>query len=217
MNRVTESPGWLARCTCGVLAAYALLTVATGVAAWHRYQVLLAPPLPPQPDGSEGLPLLVANMWFGNLSGCWSGASTVTLLVLVFWMACMRGVAERVWPEGQRRSRAWLFFGWIVPLANLFVIKMFVNDLWAAAQPAARRVRGHLLLTFWWLFILGAGAAGVGGISALKHAYRAGDASQALQQVILSEVLHICAAALSIAVVWRLSGMLKRATRATVT
>ncbi|WP_369244464.1 DUF4328 domain-containing protein [Streptomyces sp. R41] len=214
MDRTAQSPGGLARWTCGVLAAYALLTAAVGVAAWHKYQVLLAPPLPPQPDGSEALPLLNADMWFGNLRGWWNGATIATALFFILWMARMRDLAELVWPEGQRRHRAWLFFGWVVPVADLFIPKMVVNDLWAAAQPAPRRDRGHPLLTLWWLSVLVAGATGEDTLSALKHAHTTGETLQALQQVMLSDVLYICAAALSIAVVWRLSGLLKRAVQA---
>ncbi|MCF3133678.1 DUF4328 domain-containing protein [Streptomyces olivochromogenes] len=196
-----------------MLAAYAMLTVATGVAAWHKYQVLQAPPLPAQPDGSEVLPLLNADIWFGNLRGWWSGATLVSVLVFSVWMSRMRDLAELVWPEGQRRSRGWLFFGWVVPIADLFVLKMFVNDLWAASRPALRRKRGHPLLTFWWLSVLAAGVTGADALSALKHAHTAGQTSQALQQVMESNLLYVCAAALSAAVVWQLSGMLKQAVR----
>lgn len=210
MGKAAGALGGLRRWTCGVLAAYAVLTAAAGVAAWHKYQVLQAPTLPTQPDGSEALPLLDADMWLGNLTGWWNGATLVTLLVFSVWMSRMRDLAELVWPEGQRRSRAWLFFGWVVPVANLFVLKMFVNDLWAAARPASRRERGHPLLTFWWLSVLAAGAAGADALSALNHAHTVGQTSQALQQAMRSDLLYICAAALSAAVVWRLSRMLKQ-------
>lgn len=211
MGRAAGALGGLTRWTCGVLAAYATLTVATGVAAWHKYQVLQAPPLPAQPDGSEVLPLLNADIWFGNLRGWWNGATLVTVVVFSVWMSRMRDLAELVWPEGQRRSRRWLFFGWVVPIADLFVLKMFVNDLWAASRPASRRERGHPLLTFWWLSVLAAGVTGTDALSALKHAHTAGQTSQALQQVMESDLLYVCAAVLSAAVVWQLSGKLKQA------
>jgi len=213
VGRAAGAPGGLTRWTCGALGAYAMLTAAAALAAWHKYQMLHAPPLPAQPDGSEALPLLNADMWFGNLRGWWSGATLLTVLVFSVWMSRMRNVAELIWPEGQRRSRAWLFFGWVVPFADLFVLKMFVNDLWAAARPAAQRKRGHPLLTFWWLSVLAAGATGAHALSALKHAHTPGQTSQALQQVMESDLLYVCATALSAAVVRQLSGMLKRATQ----
>ncbi|MFJ6565735.1 DUF4328 domain-containing protein [Streptomyces sp. NPDC091412] len=118
----------------------------------------------------------------------------------------MRSLADTVWPAGQRRHRAWVLFGWLVPLAQLFIPKMFINDLWAAAQPAMRRRRGNPLLTVWWLTVLAADNWAT--YSALKQAATAGDARRALRQVMLSDGLLIAAAALTIAVVWRLSGML---------
>lgn len=196
MGRAAGALGGLTRWTCGMLTAYAMLTAAVGVAAWHKYHVLHAPPLPAQPDGSEALPLLNADMWFGNLRGWWNGATLVTVLVYSVWISRMRDIAELVWPEGQRRSRAWLFFGWVVPVADVFVLKMFVKDLWAAARPASRRECGHPLLTVWWLSVLAAGAAGADAVSALKHAHTAAQTSQALQQVMESDLLYVCAAAL---------------------
>lgn len=215
MGRAAGALGGLTRWTCVVLAAYATLTAAVGVSAWHKYHVLHAPPLPAQPDGSDGLPLLNADMWFGNLRGWWSGATLVTVLVFSVWMSRMRDLAELAWPEGQRRSRAWLFFGWVVPVADVFVLKMFVNDLWAAARPTARGERGHPLLTFWWLSVLAAGATGAGALSALEHAHTADQTSQALLQVVESDLLYICAASLSAVVVRRLSGQLKQAVQVT--
>ncbi|WRZ88398.1 DUF4328 domain-containing protein [Streptomyces sp. NBC_01007] len=214
MDTAARSLGGLTRWTCGVLAAYVLLTAATGLAAWHRHQVLLAPHSPVQPDGSEWRPLLDADMWFGNLHGWWNGASIATLLLFMLWMTRMRDIAERLWPEGQRRHRAWLFFGWVVPVADVFVPKMIVNDLWAAAEPGPRRRRGHLLLTFWWLSVLAAGSVGEDALTALKHAHTASQTSHALQRVVLSDGLYICAAALSISVVRKLSGRLKHALQA---
>ncbi|MEU6368388.1 DUF4328 domain-containing protein [Streptomyces sp. NPDC046931] len=101
--------------------------------------------------------------------------------------------------------------GTAVRLAQLFVPKMFVNDLWAAARPAARRRRGNPLLTVWWLTVLAAGHWATLDHSALKRAATAGRARQALRQVMLGGGLHIGAAALTIAVVRRLSVMLHRA------
>ncbi|NUP65625.1 MAG: DUF4328 domain-containing protein [Nonomuraea sp.] len=211
MGRSSGVPGGMTRWTFGVLVAYAVLTVAAGVAAWHKYQVLLAPPLPARPDGSEVLPLLEADMWFENLRGCWNGATLVAILVLSVWMSRMRDLADLVWPEGQRRTRAWLFFGWVVPIADVFVLKMFVNDLWAATRPASRRERGHPLLTFWWLSVLAAGAAGANALSELQHAHSADATAQALRQVMESDGFYVCAAVLSAVVVRELGGKLGRA------
>ncbi|MFF2365284.1 DUF4328 domain-containing protein [Streptomyces sp. NPDC058122] len=211
MNRVVKSLGGLALWTCGVLTVHAVVTVATGLAAWHKHQVLLAPALPPTPDGSEALPLINADIWFGNLLGWWQATTLATLVVLMVWMTGMRDLAERLWPEGQRRRRAWLFFGWVLPVADLFVPKMIVNDLWAAADSGPRRRRGHPLLAVWWLFVLAAGAAGDKALSAMKKADTAARSGGVLEHVLVSDGLYVCASVMSICVVWQLSGRLRAA------
>lgn len=211
MKRTVKSLGGLALWTCAVLGAHALLTVATGLAAWHKHQVLLAPPLPPTPDGSEALPLIDADIWFGNLLGWWQATTLAALVVLTVWMSGMRDLAERLWPEGQRRRRAWLFFGWVLPVADLFVPKMIVNDLWAAAEPGPLRRRGHPLLAVWWLSFLAAGAAGDRALSTMKKADTAAQSGRVVERVMVSDGLYLCAAALSICVVWQLSGRLRNA------
>ena len=194
-----------------MLVAFASATLLAGAAGWHRYEVLTAPPDP----SDLGLALSRADMWFGNLTGWWQAAFAVTLVLFAFWLDDMRGYAEDLWPEGQRRHRAWAFFGWLVPVAQLFVPKMFMNDLWAAAEtadpdrPARRRRRGHPLLTLWWLSLLATGQW-ADGFAALKNATTS-TAPAALRHLLLSEALYLAAAGLTAAVVLRLSGRLRRA------
>ncbi|MFG2196857.1 DUF4328 domain-containing protein [Streptomyces sp. NPDC048639] len=152
----------------------------------------------------------MADMWFGNLMGWRTAALIVSALLFVVWLDNMRGLADEIWPEGQRR-RAWLIFGWVVPVANLFIPKMFINDLWAAGRPPQRRERGHLLLTLWWLSVLAAfGMFGDWSDGGQRDA-RADEAADEMRRVLLSNGLYIAAALLTIAVVWRLSSMLERA------
>ncbi|MFE0510777.1 DUF4328 domain-containing protein [Streptomyces sp. NPDC058964] len=211
MDGKAASQDRLARWTYGMLACFVLLTVAAVVAGWHKYQVLLALPLERSDDGAA---LGRADMWFGNLTGWLQAAFLATALMFILWLDSMRSLAETVWPQGQRRHRAWVFFGWLIPLAQLFIPKMFINDLWAAAEPATRRRRGTPLLTAWWLAVLAAGHWATLSPSPLKQAVTAGTARQALRQVMLSSGLHIGAAGLTVAVVWRLSGLLHGAVTA---
>ncbi|MFE1292398.1 DUF4328 domain-containing protein [Streptomyces sp. NPDC058751] len=213
MDRAVKPLGGPALWTCGVLTAYTLLTGATGLAAWHKHQVLSASSARSHLDDAEALRLLDADMWFGNLLGWWQAMTVAAVLLLMLWMTGMRGIAERLWPEGQRRHRAWLFFGWVLPGANLFVPKMIVNDLWAAAEPGPRRPRGHHLLTVWWLLVLAAGTEGGKGLSAMKQADTTSQTGQALEQVMLGGGLCVCAAVLSMCVVRQLSRRLRNALR----
>jgi hypothetical protein len=192
-----------------VLAAFAVAGVAAGAAAsnWYRLLRTLSPEQPP--SGSAAL--LNAEMWFDNLVGWRRAALVVSVLLLVVWLNEMRGLADEVWPEGQRRSRAWLLFGWAVPVGNLFIPKMFVNDLWAAGQPWHQRERGHWLLTLWWFLIILAFGSSGGMLRGVQQSAHAEQAAAAMQQFMFIDGLLIAIALLTIAVVWRLSGMLERA------
>lgn len=201
-------PRGQARFACGALATFALVTAAAGLAAWHKYQ-LLAGPLAPGPYVDN--PLVGVDTYFRNLMGWRTGLLLVVLLQFSIWLANMRDLADVIWRQGQRRHRAWLVFGWVIPLGQLFIPKMFINDLWAASRPEPDRRRGHPLLTAWWLSVLVAANAYSDAPEELKKAATTSQARQALRQIMFSDGLDICAAALSITVVWQLIRRLERA------
>ncbi|MFB7112099.1 DUF4328 domain-containing protein [Streptomyces sp. NPDC056291] len=205
--RLPRGQVWFA---CVALAAFALVSVAAGLAAWHKYQ-LLAGPMTPRPYVDN--PLVEVDTYFRNLMGWRTGLLLVALLQFSIWLANMRDVADVLWRQGQRRRKAWLVFGWLIPVAQLFVPKMFVNDLWAASQPESQRRRGHPLLTAWWLSVLGAASSYVFSDASkdLKKAVTTDQARHALRQIMISDGLYICAAALSIVVLWQLFRRLERA------
>lgn len=121
MARPVAPPGWLARVLCGTLAVWAVANVLTGLAAWNRYQLLLALPSEHVPRGSEAL--VTADMWLGNLMEWREAAFVIPMLLLIAWLDDMRGRADGAWPQGQRRSRAWLIFAWVLPVGNLFTCR----------------------------------------------------------------------------------------------
>ncbi|QIY63166.1 DUF4328 domain-containing protein [Streptomyces sp. RPA4-2] len=201
-------PRGQARFASGALAVFALVTLAAGLAAWHKYQLLAGPPASgPYVDN----PFVEVDTYFRNLTGWRTALLVMALLQFSIWLANMRDVADVLWRQGQRRRRAWLVFGWVVPVAQLFVPKMFVNDLWAAGRPEPQRRRGHPLLTAWWLSVLIAANAYSGASADLKKAVNAAQARHALRQIMFSDGLDICAAGLSIVVVWQLIRRLERA------
>ncbi|MGC5005367.1 DUF4328 domain-containing protein [Streptomyces sp. DT203] len=185
------------------------MTVAAGLAAWHKYELLAGPPTP---GPYVNNPLVEVDTYFRNLMGWRTGLLLVALLQFGIWLANMRDLADVIWRQGQRRHRAWLVFGWVIPLGQLFIPKMFINDLWAASRPEPQRRRGHPLLTAWWLSVLVAANAYSHAPEHLKEAATTSQARQALRQIMFSDGLDICAAALSIIVVWQLIRRLERAT-----
>ncbi|WP_326607328.1 DUF4328 domain-containing protein [Streptomyces sp. NBC_01799] len=209
MAEAVRVPRGQTRFASAALAAFAVVTVAAGLAAWHKYQLLAGPPAPgPYVDN----PLVEVDTYFRNLMGWRTGLLLAALLQFSIWLAHMRDLADVLWRQGQRRRRAWLVFGWVIPVGQLFIPKMFINDLWAASRPKSQRRRGHPLLTAWWLSVLVAANAYNDAPKALKKAVTASQARHALRQIMFSDGLDICAAALSIAVVWQLIRRLESAT-----
>lgn len=80
----------------------------------------------------------------------------------VVWLRRARINAEhRGWR--QRRNRAWAFWGWILPLVNLWIPFQMMGDIWRAGLPLHRRRKIAWLPALWWsswlLSGLGGGAA----------------------------------------------------------
>lgn len=73
----------------------------------------------------------------------------LTAIVLVVWFRRARINAERSsWR--QRRARGWTLWGWIIPIAGLFVPFQLMGDIWRAGLPAAQRKKTAWLPALWW-------------------------------------------------------------------
>lgn len=103
-------------------------------------------------------------------------AADITMLGLsilfLVWFYRARINAE---PHGypQRRARAWAFWGWVVPIVNIWFPFQIMGDIWRAGLPAEQRGETAWLPALWWtcwllsgLGIFGAGVVAVksGGV-----------------------------------------------------
>jgi hypothetical protein len=50
----------------------------------------------------------------------------------------------------QRRAGAWVFWGWIIPIGNLWIPFQLMGDIWRAGLPPERRDRVAWLPALWW-------------------------------------------------------------------
>jgi hypothetical protein len=71
------------------------------------------------------------------------------LLFLVWFHRARINAEQSGWR--QRRARAWTFWGWIIPIANLFVPFQLMGDIWRAALPAEERSKRGGIHVLWWV------------------------------------------------------------------
>lgn len=73
-----------------------------------------------------------------------------TEIVFLIWFHRARINAER-FDWRQRRARAWTFWGWIIPLASLWIPFQLMGDIWRAGLPSDERSRTAWLPACWWI------------------------------------------------------------------
>ena len=87
-------------------------------------------------------------------------------ILFVVWFYRARINAERHGYR-QRRARGWAFWGWIVPIVNLWFPFQIMGDIWRAGLPAELRGETAWLPALWWTcwLLSGLGIFGVGAMS----------------------------------------------------
>lgn len=68
----------------------------------------------------------------------------------------------------QRRARGWAFWGWIIPIVNIWFPFQIMGDIWRAGLPAEQRGETAWLPALWWTcwLLSGLGIFGARGMSA---------------------------------------------------
>lgn len=87
-------------------------------------------------------------------------------ILFVVWFYRARINAERHGYQ-QRRARGWAFWGWIVPIVNLWFPFQIMGDIWRAGLPAEQRRETAWLPALWWTcwLLSGLGIYGAGSMS----------------------------------------------------
>jgi Domain of unknown function (DUF4328) len=70
-------------------------------------------------------------------------------IVFVVWFRRARINAEGH-DYRQRRARGWAFWGWIIPIVNLWFPFQVMGDIWRAGLPEAKRRKIAWLPALWW-------------------------------------------------------------------
>jgi hypothetical protein len=92
--------------------------------------------------------------WRGSLiDGRLDKVADITTFILsilfVVWFRRARINAE-LSDYRQRRARGWAFWGWIVPIVNLWIPFQIMGDIWRAGLPEPQRRRTAWLPAMWW-------------------------------------------------------------------
>ena len=74
-------------------------------------------------------------------------------ILFVVWFRRARINAERHGYR-QRRARGWAFWGWLIPIVNLWFPFQIMGDIWRAGLPDQQRGKTAWLPALWWTFWL---------------------------------------------------------------
>ncbi|MBC2901422.1 DUF4328 domain-containing protein [Streptomyces cupreus] len=141
----------------------------------------------------------------------WTGmAQTAALIASVVLFLCwfhrVRVNAEVFSPFGHSKKRGWAIGGWFVPIIHLWYPRRITLDIWDASSPWAAP-RPHGLVNAWWTLWVISLIAGRASFTQYKQSKTPKEIQDAVQSVLITDVLDIAAAALAIAVVLRLTRM----------
>jgi hypothetical protein len=126
----------------------------------------------------------------------------------VGWLFQVRRNAAIIDDTHHRWGMPWLVFGWVVPIAFLWIPRQIVGEIWetsAPTDPIRGRKPGTGLVSLWWAFYLIAFPIS----NVITQAFDGSSSIDALRVhsflVAALSLTGIIAAAAAIAVVWRIS------------
>ncbi|GAX55674.1 hypothetical protein SO3561_07235 [Streptomyces olivochromogenes] len=131
-------------------------------------------------------------------------ALVATMAVYLVWFHRVRINAEVFDPFGHEMGRAWVGWGWFVPVVNFWFPRRIMLNTWDASRPAGTRT-SHGLVNAWWAMWIITSAADQTASAAHRAAHTALELQHAAGQRIFSDVTDIVAAVLAALVVLRLN------------
>ncbi|MEU5088435.1 DUF4328 domain-containing protein [Streptomyces sp. NPDC021356] len=147
------------RCAVAALALAGGAWIARGV--WQIRLAKAGQPLSGPPDQGEGRhrPLTALEDSYHFVSACGDVLTVLCALTFLVWLLRARDNARALSGRQPRHALPWVYLGWVVPVANLWVPRGIVADIHRASAPEARLPR---TVDVWWgLWLVGA-ASGAG-------------------------------------------------------
>ncbi|MGW7264476.1 DUF4328 domain-containing protein [Streptomyces sp. NPDC054842] len=133
------------------------------------------------------------------------------VIVFVVWFLHMRRKTEPLGPDRFRNGPSWAVWAWFVPLANLWMPHRVAADMWTAATPLPRDGEPYVSrlwpVHLWWTLFLASGLFTRVAAYKYKHATTLAEVSSGVTQDMVSDVLHLAAAAAAAYFAYRLTVM----------
>ncbi|GLZ29485.1 hypothetical protein Lesp02_16750 [Lentzea sp. NBRC 105346] len=158
-----------------------------------------------------GLFCLSEVLWVGYL---WAGVdpskSSGVLVISLALVQVTAGVSFVWWTQDARHNvatahhryhRAWIWWGWLVPVVWFWIPKRIIDDIWRASDPTGSR----RLVTWWWTAWIVLYLPPV--VDLVFESNRPGDLTGIAWINTAGLVIMIVAAVLAIKVVWRITAM----------
>lgn len=150
---------WTARCAVAALALTGVAWLARAV--WEIRLAVEGQPAsgPPDQGGGDHRKLTSLEDAYHIVNTLGSATAVLCALLFLSWLWRARDNARALSGERPRYSAIWVYLGWILPLANLWVPRGLVVDIHRASAPGRRLPRS---VNWWWgLWLIGL-AGGVG-------------------------------------------------------
>lgn len=150
-----------ARCA---VAALALAAVAWTVRAlWQIRLAASGMPASGPPDQGDGRhrPLNALENGYHLVSALGAVAALLCAITFLAWLWRVRDNAHALSGQPPRHAWPWVYAGWLVPIANLWIPRAIVVDIHRASAPGERLPRA---VNWWWgLWLVGVlGEVGLG-------------------------------------------------------
>jgi hypothetical protein len=135
------------------------------------------------------------------LSVLYSVGLVIAGAVFVAWLFRVRSNAEVIGGAAQKWATPMLIIGWIAPVANFWIPRRIINDVWNGSAPDDPAHRRRALINVWWAcYLLGTNGGNLLAVLLSKgHAPKA-----AIIVYAFMSVFDIAAAILAGFVIWRI-------------
>ncbi|MEU8675462.1 DUF4328 domain-containing protein [Streptomyces sp. NPDC048560] len=125
------------------------------LAVWHVRLAAAGQPAsgPPDQGGGRHRPLNELENAYHLVSSLTEVATALCAIVFLAWLWSVRDNARALSGERPRYAWPWVYAGWVVPVANLWVPRGIIADIHRSSAPDERLPRA---LNWWWgLWLVG--------------------------------------------------------------